>query len=382
MSADDARAAAWRALPRAVFDFVDGAAERELTMGDNIRAFEEVRFRQSAAVDVGTPDLTTTVLGARMSVPVAFAPCGLLGTVHPAAEGAVARVASAHGTVAAFSTFSSTALEEIAGASEGPKWFQLYYLGGRAGAEELIARALSASYDALVLTVDTCVPGHRERDSRNRVTLPLRVDLRTAVKFGPNALTRPGWLQRFARAGFPLAVANASARPGHPRPDLDATLQGPPPTWDDLGWIREQWSGPIVIKGVMGAEDARRAIGVGADAIVVSNHGGRQLDGTPGTLRVLPEVVAAVDGAVPVLVDGGVRRGSDVVKALALGAAAVLVGRPYVFGLAAGGEAGVARILEIFREEMIRTMQLLGCRSIGELGTDHLWTPSNSAAVT
>lgn len=370
INVEDARRHARRRVPRAVFDFVDGGAEDELTLAANRRAFQQVEFRPRMAVDIPAPDLSTTVLGQPVSSPILFAPCGLMGTVHPAAEPAVARVATQRGTIAAFSTFSSRPLEEIARASTGQHWFQLYFLGGRDGARSLVDRAQSAGYRTLVVTVDTATTGRRERDLRNGVRYPLTAGVREAVQFFPQVVTRPGWLYRFIRAGMPLAVANS--RPvtaetgGAPSSIIEAV-----PTWADLAWIRERWDGPVVVKGIMTGHDTRRAIEAGADAVIVSNHGGRQLDGAPGSLRMLPEVVAAAGGEAEVLVDGGVRRGSDVVKALALGARAVLIGRPYLYGLAAGGEQGIARVLDMLTDELTRAMQLVGCPAVSQL--DHSW---------
>lgn len=378
INVEDARRVAWRKLPRAVFDYVDGGAEDEVTLADNRRAFADVRFRPTMAVDVPAPVLRTTLLGTAVDVPIVFAPCGLMGTVHPDAEPAVARVAQQTGTIAAFSTYTSTTLERIAAASSSPKWFQLYFLGGRSGAERLVDRAAAAGYSALVLTVDTNVAGSRERDLRNGVSYPVRAGIREAMRFGPQVAVRPGWLYRFVRAGFPLEVANAAPVPGiddrggEPI-DTAGSIFDAPPTWGDLEWIRERWQGPIVIKGILTGDDARRAVDAGADAVVVSNHGGRQLDGVPGTMRVLPEVVDAVGGRVEVMLDGGVRRGSDVAKALALGARAVLIGRPYIYGLGAGGERGVARVMQVLTDELTRTLQLLGCASVADLGPQWVW---------
>lgn len=378
-----ARDLARRSVPRTVFDYVDGGADDERTLADNSQAFADVTFRPCMGRDIGRPELRTTVLGTPVSTPILFAPCGLMGTVHPAAEPAVARVAERAGTIAAFSTYTSTTLEHIAASAGGHKWFQLYFLGGRAGAESLIGRARAAGYEALVVTVDTNVNGHRERDIRNGVRFPLKVDVQSARTFGPQVALRPGWLYRFARAGFPLEIANAAPVPGQsvePVEPVDtaSSIFEAPPTWADLEWIRELWGGPVVVKGLMTGDDARRAVDAGADAVIVSNHGGRQLDGVPGTLRLLPEVVEAIGDEVEVLVDGGVRRGSDVVKAVSLGARAVLIGRPYIYGLGAGGEAGVARILEVLTEELTRTLQLLGCPSVADLGPE--WVSIDGSA--
>lgn len=383
INVDDARRRARCRLPRAVFDFVDGGAEDELTMADNRRAFEDVRFRPRMAVEVPAGVLATELLGTPLEVPILFAPCGLMGAVRPDAEPTLARAAEQVGTIAAFSTYSNTTLEQIAAASSAPKWFQLYFLGGRSGAEHLVDRAQAAGYHALVVTVDTNVTGSRERDLRNRVSYPVRVGWREAIRFGPQVAVRPAWLYRLARAGFQLRLANEVPPPGDVADDAvpagrPGSLFEATPTWADLGWIRDRWHGPIVIKGILTGDDARRAVDAGADAVVVSNHGGRQLDGVPGTLRVLPEVARAVGDDVEVLLDGGVRRGSDVAKALSLGARAVLIGRPYLYGLAAAGERGVSRVVEVLTEELTRTLQLLGCPSVTELGPQWLWAEAGA----
>lgn len=381
LNVDAARRAARRGLPRVVFDYVDGGSGDERTLADNRRAFTEVMLRPRAGFPPGQPDLATTVLGTPLNHPVLLAPCGMMGTVHPDGEAAVARVAERQGTIAVFSTYSSQTLESIAAASAGPKWFQLYFLGGRPGAEWLIDRAVRSEYDALVVTLDTNVPATRERDVRNGVRFPILLNVSTAARFGPQALLRPRWLARFARAGFPLEIANARPVAGDsPRLDQSTTLLDSAPGWDDLAWIRDRWGGRLVVKGLLTADDTRRAIDAGADAVVVSNHGGRQLDGVPGTLRALPDVVAAAGDRVEVLLDSGVRRGSDVVKALALGARAVLVGRPYLYGLGAAGEAGVERILDLFAAEIVETLQLLGCASVRDLDPTWLWNAGQGAS--
>jgi isopentenyl diphosphate isomerase/L-lactate dehydrogenase-like FMN-dependent dehydrogenase len=267
-------------------------------------------------------------------------------------------------------------IEEVRDAASGPLWFQLYFLGGRAGAEVLIDRAARAGYRALVVTVDTQVVGVRERDVRNGLTKGPNVDARNIVQFAPQVVRRPRWLVNFVRDGMAIELANArELGPGGRamRPDqAAAALVAEPPTWADLEWIRRQWNGPLVIKGLLTGDDARRALDGGADGVVVSNHGGRQLDGAPATLRALPEIVGAVGSQLEVLIDGGVRRGSDVIRALALGARAVMVGRPYVYSLGARGERGVDALLTLFRDELLNAMGLMGCHSIHDL--DRSWT--------
>ncbi len=375
-SVADARRRARRVLPRVVFDFVDGGADDEITMRENRRAFEAVTFRPRTAVHV-RPDLKTTVVGTPVAFPVLCAPCGFVRIVHPDGETAVAREAAAAGTVSIVSTAAGTSLEDVA-AGAGPsadgesrRWFQLYFMGGRAGAEALVERAQRAGYGALVVTVDTATVGNRERDTRNGVQLPLGIDARNAWHFGPQLALHPRWTARFVRDGmrldFPNSVHLGPGGTAVPKDEAAKAMMTAPPKWSDVEWIRAQWQGPLIVKGLLTGDDARRAVDLGADAVVVSNHGGRQLDGAPATLRVLPEVVAAVGADAEVLVDGGVQRGTDVVKALALGARAVLIGRAYLYGLAVEGGAGVGRVLGILRRDLDRTLRLLGCPSVTAL---------------
>lgn len=368
VNVDHARDMARRVLPRMVFDFVDGGATDEYTLADNRRAYRELLLSPSMARDVGTVDTSVTVFGRRLSAPVLFAPCGMLGAVHPVAEPAVARVAERVGTVGVHSTYSNHSIEQIASVADRGRWFQLYFMGGRAGAEAMIERAARSGYEALVVTVDTAVPGRRERDTRNGVTYPVTVDVASALRYGPAVALRPTWLARMVRAGFPVHPANiAGGGPDDAGGTGGVDMFDRPPCWEDLSWIREAWPGPLVIKGVIGVDDAIRAADHGVDALIVSNHGGRQLDGVPASLRMLPGIVDAVGADLDVMIDGGVRRGSDVVKALALGARAVLIGRPYIWGLAVGGEAGVQRVWDLLVEELAHTMTLLGRGTVPEL---------------
>ncbi len=365
----DLRPLARRRLPRVVFDYLDGGAEGEFTLRENCRAFEDVTFRPRHAVSVPSCDLRTRVLGFDLAFPVMLAPVGYSRLMHPEGEVAAARCAGAAGTGYILSTISGHRLEDVKGATAGPAWYQLYLMGGRAAAEGSIARARAAGFSALVVTIDTPVAGMRERDSRNGMKELMMGSLFSKIPFLPQVLSRPGWLVRFLRDGGVPHLPNVVIPGQGPLPmvDVAAALASSTVTWQDLKWIREAWSGPIVIKGVLTGEDAQRAIDEGASAIVVSNHGGRQLDYAPASLQVLPEVVAAVNGRIEVLMDGGIRRGTDVIKAICLGARAVLIGRAYAYGLAAGGPAGVAKAIKILREEMERTLKLLGCPSIGEL---------------
>lgn len=365
---DDVRRSARKRVPLPVFDMVDGAADSEVTARRNLEAFSDVQWTHRAATSIGVPDLTTTLLGSRVAMPLVAAPCGLAGAIHPSGEPAVGRAAARAGIPAAFSTCSSASLEQIAETGGvGDKWFQLYFLGGRDGAEELVHRAQQANYHALVVTIDTPVSGHRERDSAHGVSLDMNYGLRNLARLVPKVATRPGWLWRLARNRSSIEMGNLAAA-GHKA--SVATIFDQPPTWSDLGWIRQQWNGPLVVKGLVAADDARRAVDAGADAIVVSNHGGRQLDGLPASLAALPSVVRAVGDQTEVLMDGGVRRGSDIAKAIATGARGVMVGRGYLYGLAAAGEPGVDRAFTILADELRRTMTLLGCTSIAELSTE------------
>ena len=372
----DLRVLAQRRLPRMVFDYLDGGAEAEVTLRENCRAFESVTFRPRQAVAVPDCDLRTRVLGIEVSFPALLAPVGYSRLMHPGGEVAAARAAGAAGTAYILSTISGHRLEDVKAGSSGAVCYQLYLLGGREAAEGAIERARNAGYSALVVTVDTAVGGMRERDFRNGVTELMGDSMFAKLPFMPQILARPGWLKDFLRDGGLPQLPNVVI-PGQgamPLQDVSTSLARGAVTWDDLSWIRKCWPGPIVIKGVLTGDDARRAVDEGAVAVVVSNHGGRQLDGAPATLRVLPEVVSAVDGRAEVLMDGGIRRGSDIVKAICLGARAVLVGRAYAYGLAAAGEAGVARALEILRADVERTLRLLGCPCVTALDSSYIST--------
>ena len=374
----DLRALARRRLPRVVFDYLDGGAEDERTLLANTAAFEGVTFRPRYAVPLSDVDLRARVLGTELSFPALLAPVGYSRLMHPAGEIAAARAAGEAGTVYILSTISGHPLEAVRAASRGPVWFQLYQLGGRPAAEDAIHRARAAGYSALVVTIDTPVAGMRERDARNGTTQLLGPSLLAKLPYLPQLLRKPGWLTRFLLDGSVPQLPNVNVPGQGPMRlmDVNAALSRTALTWDDLRWIKELWQGPLVVKGVLSAEDARRAVDVGAAAVVVSNHGGRQLDGAPATLRVLPEIAAAVGDRTEVLVDGGVRRGSDIVKAICLGARAVLVGRAYAYGLAAAGEAGVTRALNILKADVSRTLRLIGCSSIGALGREYVETGS------
>jgi len=372
-SVHDARRAARRRVPAVVFDYVDGAADDEVTKSRNEAAFAAVEFRPKMASGMVDPSLATTVLGRSVALPVLLAPCGLVRLLHPDGAAGAARAAAACGTVSVLSTVAGSPVEAVAADSGAPLWFQLYAAGGLPEADALCDRAAAAGAEALVVTVDTPTLGNRERDVRHGVAPPLRVDAHNAVPLGAQVLARPRWAVQLAATG--LRMSRRGAGPGgHGGGMLSAVAS--PFSWDDVAHLRARWSGPLLVKGLLSGEDARRAVDAGANGIVVSNHGGRQLDGAPATLHALPRVVSAVGVDAEVLVDGGIRRGSHVVAALALGARAVMIGRPFLFGLAAAGERGVERVLDVLAAEMRRTMVLMGCPSVDELGPGWLEPPA------
>ncbi|HXH22402.1 MAG TPA: alpha-hydroxy acid oxidase [Dehalococcoidia bacterium] len=376
---EDLRLLARRRVPRAVFDYLDGGAEGEITLRENCRAFEDVTFRPRQAVTVSACDLRTRVLGLHLALPFLLAPVGYTRLMHPGGEVAAAREAGKAGTAYILSTISGHRLEDVKAGSSGPVLFQLYLMGGRAAAEAVIERARVAGFAGLVVTVDTPVSGIRERDYRNGMRELISGSLLEKIPFLPNVLSRPGWLVSFVLDGGLRALPNVVIPGKGPMPllDVNAALASSAVAWADLRWIRDCWRGPVMVKGVLTGDDARRAVDEGAAAISVSNHGGRQLDGVPAALRALPEVVAAVNGQVDVLMDGGVRRGTDIVKAICLGARAVLCGRAYAYGLAAAGDAGVARAIEILQADLDRTLRLLGCPSVAALDRSYVNLPKS-----
>jgi isopentenyl diphosphate isomerase/L-lactate dehydrogenase-like FMN-dependent dehydrogenase len=376
---EDLRRAAKRRLPRVVFDYIDGGAENEWTLRANCRAFEEATFRPRCAVETLACDLRVSVLGASLSMPLVLAPVGSSRLMYPRGEEAAAGAAGVAGIAYTLSTLSGCRLEDVAVASKGTVWYQLYLVGGRDCALSAIERAKAAGFSALVVTIDTPVAGMRERDIRNGVKELLGDNFLSKLPFVSQLLIKPGWLAQFLADGGLMKFQNVVIPGKGPMlyADVTAALEDSVVTWDDLVWIQRAWNGPIVIKGIHTAEDARRAVDVGAKALVVSNHGGRQLDSVAPTLRVLPEVVASVGDQIEVLLDGGIRRGSDIVKALCLGARAVMAGRAYAYGLGAAGGAGVARTIEILRADVIRTLKLLGCQSVAELNQSFIDTPAD-----
>jgi len=374
----DLRAAAKKRLPRVVFDYIDGGADAEWTMRENARVFDDVLLRPRSAVATASVDLRTTVLGQTIELPFLLAPVGSSRLFYPRGEEKAARAAGEAGTIYTLSTLAGCPVADVKAATPGPVWYQLYLIGGRDVAVGGIERAKKAGCSALVVTVDTPVAGNRERDVRNGTKELVSGGPFTMFPYTFQFLARPRWLTAFLLDGGLMKFPNVMLKDGPmPYADVGAALEQSMVSWDDFRWIREAWQGPIVVKGVHTADDARRAIDQGAEAMVVSNHGGRQLDGVAPTLRVLPEVIAAVNGQAEVLLDGGIRRGSDVVKALCLGAKAVLIGRAYAYGLGAAGGEGVSRTIDILRSGIVRTMKLLGSDSVRDLDRSFVKMPAD-----
>jgi isopentenyl diphosphate isomerase/L-lactate dehydrogenase-like FMN-dependent dehydrogenase len=374
---EDLRRIARRRLPRAAFDYLDGGAEDEITLRENVRAFDDIIFRPRSAVKLEQCDLSTTVLGHTLAMPAMLAPVGYSRLLHAAGEVAAARAAGEFGTGYILSTVSGYKLESVKAATKGPAWYQLYLLGGRAASEGAIERAREAGFSALVITIDTAVAGMRERDHRNGMAPLLGNSILAKLRYVPDIVTHPRWLASFLADGGVPNLENVVIPGKGPMKlvDVGAALANAAVTWEDLRWIRNVWPGPIVVKGVLTKEDAKRAVDSGAAALIVSNHGGRQLDSVSATIRALPEIVQAVDGRIEVLMDGGIRRGSDIVKAICLGARAVLIGRAYAYGLAAAGDDGVVRALQILCADVERTLRLLGCPSIAALDQSYVDVP-------
>lgn len=376
---EDLREQARRRVPKIVFNYIDGGAEGEWTLRENRRAFDAATFRPRQAVAVPACDLRTRVLGTELSMPILLAPVGYLRVMHPDGEVAAARAAGKARVGLVLSTVSGYRLEDVKAASTGPVWYQLYLTGGRDAAESAMHRAMDVGYTVLVITIDSTIIGHRERESRDGMEQLLRGNIWSKIPFVPGILTHPRWLTRFLLdGGLPDMPNIVSPERGVLRVrDAHTAMKRQAFTWSDMQWIRALWKGPIVIKGVLSAEDAMRSLDHGAAAVVVSNHGGRQLDSVPSSLQVLPEVVEAVKGQAEVLMDSGIRRGSDIVKAICLGARAVLCGRAYVYGLAAAGEAGVTRSLDLLRADVERCLKLLGCPSVDALDSSYVRVASH-----
>jgi L-lactate dehydrogenase (cytochrome)/glycolate oxidase len=374
-SVAEAQRRARRRLPRSVYGALVAGAERGITIGDNVEAYAELGFAPHAA---GLPDrreLATEVMGQPISMPVFIAPTGVQA-VHPDGEVAIARAAANRGTAMSLSSFASRPLAEVVAAN--PKtFFQLYWIGGRDDMARRVERAGAAGAVGLIATLDWSFSHGRDWGSP---VIPEHMDLPTMVRFAPQVLTRPRWLADFARAGAvpDLRVPNMAA-PGEEPPTFFGAygqwMQSPNPTWDDVAWLREQWDGPFMLKGVVRVDDARRAVDCGVTALSVSNHGGNNLDGTPATIRALPAIAEAVGDRVEVVLDGGIRRGSDVVKALALGAKAVMIGRAGLWGLAANGQAGVENVFDILRNGIDSTLLGLGVGSVHDLSPADVIVP-------
>jgi isopentenyl diphosphate isomerase/L-lactate dehydrogenase-like FMN-dependent dehydrogenase len=375
-SIGELRAAAHRALPRVVFDFLEGAAEDELTAARNVAELRATVLRPKVLVDVSTVRTETTVLGQPVALPLLGAPMGLTGLIHPGAEVALARALHDAGSIAVVSAMASCTLAEVAAASQGPLWFQMYIWRDRGLVEEMLRRVEAADVPVLVVTVDVPRAGNRDRDRRNGFSVPPRVTLRALA----GGVTHPRWSCSFV-SNPRLGWGNLPGGPGGgagPAAALSTNTNrqfDPAVTWDDLAWFRDNWTGRLVVKGILDPEDARQAVRLGADAIAVSNHGGRQLDGAPAAIRALPAVADAVGDDAEVYFDGGIRRGADIVKALALGARACLAGRALGYGLAAAGQAGVTRALTILHTELRTTLALTGCPNIHNLTSTWILPP-------
>jgi len=385
----DLRRLAQRRLPKVVFDYIDGGADAELTLRENCRVFDDVLFRPKNAVAMPECDLRTVACGTPIDLPFVLAPVGSSRMFHPRGEIAAAGAAGAAGTIYTLSTLSGCLVTDVKAGTRGPVWYQVYLVGGREIATAGIERAKHCGVSAMVVTIDTAVAGLRERDFRNGTKELLTRRVGPMLPYIHQFITKPRWLAGFLADGGLMEFPNVVLPDGPMQyADVGKALETSTVSWADLKWIREIWKGPIIIKGLMIGDDARRAVDEGAAGVVVSNHGGRQLDSVYPTLRALPEVVSAVNGQCEVFLDGGVRRGSDVVKALCLGARAVLIGRAYAYGLAAGGGAGVTRAIQILRNDVIRTLKLLGVQSVRELDESYVKFPadwlehSRSAALT
>jgi len=368
---EDYRGLAHKRLPRAVIDFIEGGAEDEITISRNRSGFENIHIIPRILTDVSVRNISTTILGTPVSSPIVLCPVGLATLAHPMGEVAAGIAATNKGIISTYSSSSSWNLEDIAAASSGVKWFQLYIWKDRKLTAEIVERARKAGYTALVLTVDVPISARRERDLRNGFTIPPR----PRINQMGDLFQHFGWFYSQLKSeisGHKMSMGNFTPENVGMRTRLKMLevvneLFDPSITWKDVAWLKSIWKGPVVIKGVMTPEDAKLAVKAGVDAIWISNHGGRQLDGVSGTIEVLPEIVKAVKGKVEIYLDGGVRRGSDIVKAIALGANACMIGRPYMYGLAANGAAGVESIIKILEIEMDATMALMGRPTIASL---------------
>ncbi|MFY0638080.1 alpha-hydroxy acid oxidase [Maricaulis maris] len=367
------RALARKRLPRMVFDYIDGGSDDEITLARNDTRYGDYELNFKSLVDISMIELDTTIMGSPSKAPIIVTPTAAQRLFNPrAGEAAVARAARKAGLVYCLSTLASTTIEDIANHTDGPKWFQVYVWKDRAIVEAALERARNAGFTGLILTVDVPVAGNRERDHLNAFTIPPKINAKTVSQI----LARPGYLWDMATTPEILAANWADMDTGGMgiieflNSQFDRTV-----TWDDAKWIKEAWGGPFAIKGIARPDDARRCLDAGADAVWISNHGGRQLDTAPATIDTLPDIVAAVRGQADIILDGGIRRGTDIIKALALGADAVAVGRPYLFGLGAAGEAGVTRALDILHSALERDMALVGASRLSDLTPDFVRMP-------
>jgi L-lactate dehydrogenase (cytochrome) len=369
----DLRELARRRLPAPLFHYIDGGSDDESNVLGNSRAFDCARLVPEYLVDVADIDLRTTVLGRQLSMPLMLSPTGMTRLFHHQGELAVARAAADAGTCYSLSTLGATSIEDVARAADGPRCFQIYVMRDRGLTREFIQRCKEAKFDALALTVDVPVPSNRERELRYGFTLPPKLNLRSIAGFA----ARPRWLLNYLRTPSPI-LANVAHRISQGSRDSSSLIQyvsdqfDPSVSWKDVEWMIAEWGGPFAIKGILSAADAQRAVAVGASAVMVSNHGGRQLDGAVSAFEALGPIADAVHGQCEIICDGGIRRGTHVLKALARGATACSMGRPYLYGLGAGGQAGVARVLELLRVELERGLALLGCRNVSQVSAKHL----------
>jgi len=370
---EDLRKIARRKLPAPLFNYIDGGADEETNVRGNTHAFDSVRLIPEYLVDVTTIDTKTTVLGREISMPLFLAPTGMTRLFHHDGETAVSRAAASAGTYYSLSTVGATSIEDVALACDGPKCFQIYVMKDRSLTREFIQRCKDANYDSLTLTVDIPVAGNRERELRYGFSMPPKLNLAGIAGFA----ARPGWVYRalthpkaiLANVAhkIPEGSSQSTSLMEYIAKQFDSAV-----TWKDLEWMVSEWGGPFAIKGILSASDARKAVDSGVSAIMVSNHGGRQLDGTLSAFEALGPILDEVGGECEVICDGGIRRGTHVLKALARGATACSMGRPYLFGLAAAGQPGVTKVLDLLRAEIERGMGLIGCRNISEIGTRHI----------
>ena len=373
LNIEDLRKLARRKLPKPLFNYIDGGADEESNVRGNTHAYDAVKLVPEYLVDVAHIDTTTRLLGRDISMPLFIGPTGMTRLFHPDGETAVSKAAAEAGTYYMLSTVGATSIEDVAKACNGPKCFQIYVMKDRGLTREFIQRCKDANYDSLMLTVDIPVAGYRERELRYGFTLPPKLNLAGVIGFA----AKPGWVYR-ALTHPTATLANVSHKIPEGRSQSTSLMEyiarqfDPSVTWDDLAWMVEEWGGPFVVKGILSPADARRSVQSGVTAISVSNHGGRQLDGTLSAFEALGPIVDEVGGECEIICDGGIRRGTHVMKALARGATACSSGRPYLYGLAAGGKNGVAKALELLKDEIERAMALLGCRSVAEISHKHI----------